>query len=179
MDDRVTLVVAIVGLALAVASLVWQAATFVLAGARIKVRLQQGAIGNGSAIVGPLDARIDFEDLRNQGFTQPVLAIEVRNVGRMPISVTGWHAVLENRMSYTDARSPVNPELSFRLEPQSKQTWYVELNPLHAAVSASHSAGIWPVDHQKVWMSVDLGNGKTVRTREFVRIGASDIAEGP
>jgi hypothetical protein len=52
--DTTTLVIAVVGLALAAISLAWQAATFTLAGSRIRVEILRGVIGSGVLITYPL-----------------------------------------------------------------------------------------------------------------------------
>lgn len=170
--DAITLIVAIAGLTLAVVSLGWQAATFVLTGPRVKVNLQQGALGPGGAVVGPVDAGMSATELAQQGFTEPILAIEVVNVGRMPTTVTGWHAEFENGMKFTNPQYPLNPALPFRLEPQSKATWYVEARSVHATVSASHASGVTKAASQEVRMSVDLTNRKTIKTRQGILVSA-------
>jgi hypothetical protein len=90
--DIVTLVVAIVGLALAALSLGWQAATFVLSGSRVRVTLRRGAVRRGFGET----VRVSFPEhaterevlvARKQGFTEDVAVAEVRNRGRLAISV--------------------------------------------------------------------------------------------
>jgi len=91
--DIVTLIVAIVGVVFACASLAWQAASFVLSGSRVRVKLRRGALKRDSSgrlirVQGQLSPKqSDLEVLRQQGFTDDVLIIEVRNVGRMAVSV--------------------------------------------------------------------------------------------
>ncbi len=83
--EIVTLVVAILGVVLAVASLVWQAATFVLSGSRVGLTLRRGLIrrdgaGTVALALGPLEPSADrYAMLREQGFSEEVVIVEVRN----------------------------------------------------------------------------------------------------
>lgn len=87
----VTLVVAIVGLTLSAVSLVWQWATFFLAGPRVRVRLHEGLAHPGGAgvVLAPHEAYTEegLASLAAQGFTEPVFGIEVINLGRLATTV--------------------------------------------------------------------------------------------
>lgn len=87
--DVTTLVIAVFGAVTAMASLVWQLANHHLTGARVKVHLRAGWLGMGGAVTMPWD---QFrEAARPEGVTGPTMvAVEVRNVGRLPCSVMGW-----------------------------------------------------------------------------------------
>jgi hypothetical protein len=90
----VTLIIAVVGLALAVASLTWQAVTFVLSGSRVKVELHHGAHdGAGNLISGPPLAQA-LRQAAEQGFVHEVIGAKVRNVGRVAVTVERIEAVL-------------------------------------------------------------------------------------
>lgn len=171
-SDALTLVIAIVGLVLAAASLAWQAATFLMTGARVKVKLQRGALGPGGCVLGPVSGGMPPEELAQQGYVDPVLAVEVTNVGRLPTTITGWHAVLENGILFSNPLDPTNPELPYRLEAQSRAIWYADLRAIQAAVTASYSSGVTKQAHQKVGMSVDLASGKTIETKETLDVQA-------
>jgi hypothetical protein len=88
-----TLLIAVAGVGLAALSLGWQAATFVFTGGRVKIELRVDAMyGTGSHMVtspvssGPPDP----EQLRAEGYTRPVVAVQVRNVGHMAVTVEDW-----------------------------------------------------------------------------------------
>jgi hypothetical protein len=91
--DIITLIVAIFGVALASGSLAWQTASFVLSGSRVRVNLRRGAMRRGipgetARIAGPREpSESDHDMMRRQGFTHEVLIVEVRNIGRMAVSV--------------------------------------------------------------------------------------------
>jgi len=94
--------VAILGLVAAIASLGWQAATFFLSGSRVKVALGRGALGragpNGATgrIFAPLNATDEqMADIARQGFTEELLVVRVRNVGRLPVDVESVDAYFQ------------------------------------------------------------------------------------
>jgi hypothetical protein len=125
--DLTTTILATVGVVLAVASLVWQAWTFRLSGSRVGVRLRSGMrdLANTAAVTGPDHMSTDQElRLRAQGFTHPVLAVEVKNSGRSPTSVQSVSIQFANGAVYTE--SHFDPALPFRLEAESERTWYFE-----------------------------------------------------
>lgn len=72
----------------------WPAATFFLTGGRVKVELRIGAMhhaGTGMVTSPVGSARPeDAVKLAQQGYTRPIVAVRVRNIGRLPVIVTGW-----------------------------------------------------------------------------------------
>jgi hypothetical protein len=164
--DVVTLVLASVGLGLALASLGWQAATFVLSGSRVRVELLLGAAdpatlrtGRGMLVTYPLDKWTpDTVALHvGQGMTEPLLFVEARNVGRMPATVEKITAYLTNGVGLEPTMHAHAP-LPFRLEPGSSEKWWVSAAMVRAAVPASQP------DRMRVHIAVRLGTGKIVRT---------------
>lgn len=135
--DVLTLIVAILGLVLAVVSLAWQIAQHQLAGPRVRVRLLWGCMGNGRVATGPVEGTLDA--FRHSGISHPVfvMAVEGRNVGRMPIDVTGFGVELNGFISYSLAGWQHNPALPHRLEPGSEVTFYVPLEDIQRAVDLS------------------------------------------
>jgi hypothetical protein len=87
--DLLTLVIAIVGALTGVIALVWQAVTFVLTGGRARVELKMAWLGPGGAIVGE-PGSWTLGRSPAPGYDSECLGVEVSNVGRLPISVTGW-----------------------------------------------------------------------------------------
>jgi hypothetical protein len=132
--ETATLVIAVVGVTLGALSLIWQATTWLLTGPRVKVSLREGFRGPGGAILGPRALYTDagLAALRRQGFTDPILAIEAVNVGRLPTTVRSWSIVFGNRAAYENQADPRNPQLPYRLEPHSSASWYAPLEDLQA-----------------------------------------------
>lgn len=162
--DILTLVVAIVGVVLAAVSLAWQAAVFLLSGSRVRVALRRGAIRRSPSgtvrMSGPLQPTAsDYEAMRSQGFADEVLIVEVRNLGRMAVSVEDVSAATTDGWGFARLADPENPKLPHRLEPHSMEAWHVELAPLQSLVNLDGK-------QRQAWMTVELGTGKSLRTRE-------------
>jgi hypothetical protein len=159
--DWITPVVAIVGLGLALLSLGWQAATFALSGSRVRAEIKRGASGGGNAIIGPAEVWTTrtVASLATQGLTTEVLAVSVRNVGRLAVTVDEVAVVFSNRGRYLPPEgSKGNPPVPWRLEPGSSKTWYAEAIQPRAYLAAAR------LPDQRVRFAVTLGNGKTVET---------------
>jgi hypothetical protein len=168
--SQTALIVAIVGLVLSVASLTWQTAMFVMSGSRVRASLLHGARGPGGVASGP-PGKVRFEQLVAQGFTQEVIGIQTRNVGRLAVQIVGVAAVLQSGVRVTQLPGTVGPELPHRLEAQSTGTWFLPAAPVRAAVKATSGIGNGK-DPCKCWMVAELGNGKTVATRERALLGS-------
>jgi hypothetical protein len=156
---------------LSLASLVWQAATWVLSGSRVRIALRRGGLrrdAHGTArLSGPLQpTEGDYAVMRDQGFTDEVLIVDVRNVGRMPVSVDTITINTEDGWGFGRLADPENPELPHRLEPGSKQTWHVDLEALQQLVDADFKS-------RDAWMMVELGTGKVLRTKEATKVTPS------
>lgn len=170
-----TLVIAIIGLILAVVSLLWQAATFVLSGPRVKVRLREGIRGDhGGALLGPIEnyTADGLAALTAQGYSEHVLGIEVVNTGRLPATIRTWGLRFGNRAVYTHNLDPRNPPLPHRLEPATSEVWYVPVANLQELqgdfVDQSREAATARAD-------VDLATGKTVSSRDGFTIRPDEI----
>lgn len=158
------LAVASLGLALAVASLTWQAATFVLAGSRVRCELYVGAIGPqqvfvhqpvrpGETIGSPLD------EWQRLGLTEGRIFVIARNIGRTAVTVTNYGARSGPTARYGTLRPlPGEPTLPHRLEPGAEVMWTLPTEEMREFAVAAQG-------DMKVRMSVDLGNGKTVNSR--------------
>lgn len=105
--DIVTLVIAVAGLSLAVASLGWQVFAWHASGSKVKVETELG-------ILGYPDDRMDS-----------YIGVTVRNVGRTAIDVTSWALALPDGMhlAILEPEPWSGPEPPVRLEPGQAQTW--------------------------------------------------------
>jgi hypothetical protein len=111
-----------VGVVLALAALAWQARSFRQSGSRVRVTITSGLRDRAQAVKFPQHMPVHQElALRAQGLTQPILAVEVTNSGRSPTSVQSVSIRFPNGGFYSPTH--VDPELPFRLEPESEQTW--------------------------------------------------------
>jgi hypothetical protein len=123
--DTATTVIAAVGLVFALASVLWQAWTFRLSGSRVRVEIARGLIGNGHAITVPWDATpAQLEHMQGQGYTDPAYLVTVANSGRGETSVVSVDLALPGGGAFTE--TVLQPQLPFRLEGQSEQTWHFD-----------------------------------------------------
>lgn len=172
--DIATLVIACFGAVMAVLSLGWQIAAWALEGRRVRVVLKHGAIGRGGIVAGSVDGSGKPRDLRShreQGFTGPeVLGITATNMGRAPVTISRYSATLiGGRLSFTPAGDQIiGPDLPFRLQPGESESWYVEMNTVHAVVDAA--AAVDKASSRGVAMTVELGTGDTKKTRHHIRV---------
>jgi hypothetical protein len=160
--EIVTLVVAIVGAVTGVAALVWEAATFVLSGSRVKVALTHAWLGGGGVVTGPL-GEIGKQP-PDERFPVEALGVEVRNVGRLQASVTG--CAIEVGPVAISAFVPHNEPLPHRLDIGEENTWFVEVAQIHAAVSAAVRT-FGPVE---IRARASLGTGKRITSRNSISL---------
>jgi hypothetical protein len=102
-------------------------------GSRVQVELKHGAIGDG-AIALDLPGDFQPELYRRMGFDEEIIAVQVRNTGRMAVYVTRIMARLESGVEVGLLRQTLGTELPYRLEPQSEQTWIVPLSEVYQVI---------------------------------------------
>jgi hypothetical protein len=132
------LILASLGVALALASLAWQAFSFRISGSRITTEIQAGLKGFmggqlGVATLPPTAAPHEVELLRSQGFTEPVLAVRVVNTGRGSTSVASVDLLFDDGGAVGNTTH--DPPLPFRLIGESEQSWYFDASFAVAYVS--------------------------------------------
>lgn len=167
--------VSIVALVLSALSIGWQAATFVLTGGRVKVELRVGAFhasGSGMIHAAVKDAASAWSGHEAaQGYTRPVLVVQVRNVGRLPVTVTEWSVVAQpGGASFRPVAGSIGPNLPYRMEPGTSETWAVDagevLNLAKVSAATSKVAGGVTRIHGRV----GLGDGRIVTTTEALPV---------
>lgn len=163
-----TLVIAILGVIMSALSLGWQGAAFVLSGGRVSAELRVGALhATRSGLVhgAPSAATAGWADHHGkQGYVHPVIAVLVRNRGRLPVTVTQWGVVGSGGLSYRPLGNSVGPALPYRLEAGSSELWAVELEYLLPLAEG------FTEEQRVVRASVELGDGKSHVTKESVRL---------
>ena len=166
------LIVSAVSLLIAGLSLGWQVAQWLLSAARARATLLYGAIGSGGVYVeqvGRKGQRYDLPALRSQGASGPeVLGVKVTNHGRASLVVENVSVKAKGGgMSLTPIGDRIGPELPHRIEPGANATWYTPMDGARALVSSSRE-----VLHHSitgVYMTAELGTGKTVKTHNALR----------
>lgn len=127
------LVVAVIAVVLAAVSLLWQAAAYFLSGPRIKVSLDEGLRGPGGGVISaPPSAYTEKgrEKLVADGYTERIVAVVVRNVGRMPTTIRMWSLRFGNDALWTFPIDPENVPLPHRLDAHDEIGWYATLEQL-------------------------------------------------
>lgn len=136
--DVVTLVIAVLGLVLSVASLCWQVAQHRLSGPRVRAELLWGGMAHDRVVTGPL--RGSLEAFSHAGVTTAIIAVKGRNHGRLPIDVTDFTVEIEGGGGYSLAGWRPNPPLPHRLEAGSEVAFYVPMGQIETAVRVSGSS---------------------------------------
>ncbi|MGH9250867.1 MAG: hypothetical protein ACRD0W_15280 [Acidimicrobiales bacterium] len=163
--DVVNLAIAILAFGLAVGSLVWQFALYRLTGGRVKLEPIQGlAHISGSDLISypagglPPDS---LERLAARGYSRRVIGVTVRNVGRLPVTITGWSLVIAPTGAlYRPLGAALGPPLDHRLEQGSSATWAAD----SAVVRAAASAQLKGRGRHSFRVKVELGDGRTFQT---------------
>lgn len=130
-ETVITLGIASLGVLLGAASLGWQAATHVLTGGRVKTTLKVGALADSGQgmVLTPAD-RVTPDTLQRaaaQGYSQPIIAVEVRNVGRLAVTVSRWSIKSSHGVSYIPIGESLGPTLPHRLDAGESATWALDL----------------------------------------------------
>jgi hypothetical protein len=157
--DVVTLVIAVVGLAVSLISLSWQVVEHFLTGHRVTVGLLWGGMGNGGVVTAPVRGTLDA--FAQQGFTEFVVAVRARNRGRLSVDVKGFAVQVTDSISITVGPEPwhVNPSTPHRLEAGSEVTFFIPLAMVLGAIHASEAIKSYS---GRVRARAELSTGRTV-----------------
>lgn len=171
--DIAALIVACFGAVIAVLSLGWQIAAWTLEGRRVRVNLRHGAMGTHGFAVGNVGRDRKPKDLGSvvaEGFVdREVLGISVTNIGRATVTVTKYSVEsVGGPFSFTPIGSQIGPKLPYRLPAGESETWYADMEDVHALVSTS--ASIRKEARRPVRMSVELGTGDVQKTRRKMQV---------
>jgi hypothetical protein len=130
------LAVGVCGVVLASFSLAWQAANYVLTGGRIKVRLLIGAVGNGGIVTAPPENLSPewLQGLASQGFSRPVVVVNVANVGRQPVKVVRWGLKSGLGVSLYLPPDGIGPSLPHRLDVGDAETWTINMDTVRTFI---------------------------------------------
>lgn len=167
-----TLIVAIIALVLSVSSLTWQIVQFLLAGSRVEAELQMGLLYPAGAILHPALATIDWAQLMSLGSRQ-VLAVVVRNKGRLGVTVTSWQFMLGDH-PYFPAANEGSVDLPYRLEPGAAVQLLYYFDKLSGALNTLGRLG---VTQAKILGQAHLGNGRTATTKNASLLNFSAVEQ--
>jgi hypothetical protein len=177
-----SLVLGICGVVLASLSLGWQAAQHVLTGGRVRVGLRLGALGNDGIMVtaAPRDFREGWrEQLAEQGYRRPIVAVRVANVGRLPVTVARWGVRSRLGMSMQPARDSIGPPLPHRLEVGESETWAVDMAPVDAFIRATREVfGRPQLERARSAGPLFTGIQTMIANRKQAFVGEVELADG-
>lgn len=159
--------VGIIALAISASSATWQVAQFLLGSSRPTVDLEIGAVGRGGVVSIPLKPGSQVNGLRSlieQGYTQPIVAVKVRNKGRLAVSITGWAVAFNNGSTFQLPGWDVNEghPLPYRLEPGAEVSYYCPLDDVERTQSAFRGIGP-PI--QVCRAQASFGTGKVLKSK--------------
>lgn len=140
--DLAALIIAIVGLVIAVASLTWQAVTWFYEGARVKVEVTYGLVTCGPEL------------------SDQMVIVTATNVGRSPVGVTGWGFDLGGGKTMI-VREPVpgSTDLPTTLAGGHGAKWFVPLDEVRAGMQRAGVRSAVPI--------VNLGTGNKAQGKPW------------
>jgi len=105
--------------------------------------------------------------LAPEGFGQPIIEVEVRNVGRLAVTVSRWS--LESNIggvSCVPIADSIGSTLPHRLDAGESQTWVTDLR--NAVTLAQTTTEVLGHARETAWIVgvVELGDGRTYTTPE-------------
>lgn len=171
--ESVALLVSALSLVLAALALGWQIAQYLLSAGRPKATLLHGLVSHSEAYSGPVSVDgkgFDLDGLRSQGMSGfEAVGIQVTNHGRAAVIIESVKLLPRGgTMSLIPVRERVGPDLPHKLEPGANASWFLDLG--HAERLAAASREVIKERVSGVYMTAQLGNGKTVRTRQTLRV---------
>lgn len=173
--DIAALLIACFGAVMAVLSLGWQIAAWMMEGRRVRVVLKHGAMGHNGFAVGAVERSGKPRDLHSviaEGFTgRDVLGVTVTNLGRAPVTVTKYSTILiGGALSFSPIGSQIGPILPFRLQPGESESWYADMLDVSALVQTAAAVSKKRKVRRRVCMAVELGTGDIKRTRRHLTV---------
>lgn len=175
------LAVGICGVVLASLSLGWQTASYVLTGGRVKVKLLVGALGNGGIATGPAEnLNADWlKGLASQGFSRPIVAVTVANVGRQPVMVARWGLKSGLGLSLFPSANGIGPSLPHRLGVGDAATWAIDMDTVRDFIqTANETIGKSQLDSRRRRSLLEQIESAIRRPQGTDVVGIVELADG-
>jgi hypothetical protein len=119
--------------------------------------------------VGPLTVE-QLNSLQQQGLRMPVYGVEVVNSGRGSTSVTTVDIAFSNGAAYSGAYVAGSPQLPFRLDGETEQSWHFDahlVNSLAVAWEQTQPTGSPHVIRGRVRVA---GRAKPILSKNGIRV---------
>lgn len=172
-SSDVALLISALSLALAGLSLGWQVCQWLLSAGRPKATLLHGLVNGSSAYFGPVKPSgvgFDLQNLRQQGVDGfEAVGIQITNHGRAPVIVES--VKLRPRggvMQFVAIEERIGPELPHTLVPGSNASGFIDAE--RASTLAYVSRETLKENVTGVYMTAQLGTGKSIKTRRTLRV---------
>jgi len=93
-------------------------------------------VGGSGLITGPTAEFMgSIQTLRAQGFNRALVAVQVRNDGRLPVTVSSWSvAVKPGGTAFQPFGESIGPALAHRLDAGEAANWAVDMARVKALV---------------------------------------------
>lgn len=171
-------ILGLLSLTVALLALGWNIGAWLMSAGRARCLLLIG-ISNGQSIVfapveksGYVDPeRIDRLADQGFGFGGPkLLGVEVHNIGRSPLVVSRYEAVIEPKsVSLSPMAGSLGPALPYSIAPGDSAQWWISMNEIGA--TAKSATGVLVDEVTGVHMQVTTALRKEVRTKTSLRFG--------
>ena len=166
--ELATLLVATFGVFLGALSLGWQLATRNSLSCRVEVDLRVGAMREDSTMLisGPLRSMTAASMLRlaQLGYTRPVVAIRVRNVGRTPATVMQCSMVDQTGNALTPDVEAIGPPLPYQLQVGESQIWAIDADAVRVMSEVTAVALFDLSSSVHIRGRIELAGGRVVDT---------------
>jgi hypothetical protein len=172
--DELTLLAAIFGVFLGALSLGWRMASHAVLASKVTAELRIGAMAaEGSTLIsGPLRSMTASAMARmaEMGFTRPVVAINIRNVGRVPATVMHWSLVDQSGNSLTPDTDAIGLPMPFQLQAGESQIWAVDAEAVRVMACATAVTLFDMSSSIEMFGRVELAGGRLVDTKAKLRL---------
>jgi hypothetical protein len=125
-----------------------------------------GALGNGGIASKRGSEQPDWGRLAEQGLSEPLVGIEVVNVGRTSTEVQHFSCELTGGFGYANPGLPNNPPLPFRLDPHTPKALWLPLREVLTLAEVIRETG-QTAGMLRGTVSVQVAGPRTFRTEPF------------
>ncbi|MHC6176198.1 phosphoribosylamine--glycine ligase [Glutamicibacter endophyticus] len=170
--ESIALIISLLSLVIAALSIGWQIAQYLLSAGRPKATLLHGLVSSAAAYTGPVgsdEKKRSLDGLLQQGISGvEAIGIQITNHGRAPVIIEKITLFPRGgTMSLVPLGELIGPDLPYKLEPGANSSWYVDY--LHATRLIASSREVLREKVSGVYMSAQLGTGKSIKTRRTLR----------
>lgn len=178
-------ILGLLSLTVALLALGWNIGAWLMSTGRARCILLIGVSNGQSIVFSPVgkNGRVnpaDIDRMADQGFRfvgPKLLGVEVHNVGRAPLVVSRYTAVIEPKsLSLSPVADSLGPTLPHSIAPGDSAQWWISMNEIGA--TATTAAGVLIDEVTGVHMMVSTALRKDVRTKTSLFFGQPPPSQG-